>query len=1408
MPANTMMSTRRPNLPNFNAPLVLEPPRHCGLPSIALVPGRHLIGTAANCGIRLNAEGVVDWHALILVGENRTVVKSMDPRTWVNDGPVSEMALRHGDRLSVGPVTFRVRSATREETAAFADNPPAEADVPPLPEFTNPTATEPPALRPVSKPPPPPVATRTVAGAEPVGGRQVRTDSSAVVFREPVRPAKPVETVEGFIASPAAAATSAEVVSPVAPASPPNGGDETASPQKQSLLPQVASSAAPVRPDNVPSTLVANVPPTLVAEPPEPSPSAKRDRELLDARLDEIQQRLSDLRVDTQSFVRPVDTGDANAEADAGHPMRQLQLRLEVQQRRAEQVAVETQRLQARADKVAEREALVERRHQQLASEAERIADAAESARRHLAEEHAKHAAVWQDWEAACQRMGGELATQLDTIERQRAAMQVEADRLADARTELQCARAEYERDRLAGAADRVRLTNELAELASVKSRFEEERRQYQLEAGQLTVQLEADRVELQSLKVRCRQVDESLAQLRQQRDTESSVFAQTRENDLRVQSELQMELDEDRRQLAAARQELDELRRTLSTSDESSNAENARAESSIAESSLQLEAARVELQGLKVRCQQAEESLAQLRQQQEVERSSLARTRENDLRMQSELQMELDEDRRQLAAARQELDELRRTLAASDESTIQLETTRVELRSLTARCQQAEEELTQLRLQREVESATLAQTHESSSQLRPGRPSTLEEDHCHSQTGPCELVESQRTFTRPVDQNAETLSGNVVSARPSYFGEIPSRTPFPTAFAVAPPTPPPFPIPPASPVASPIPPPIPFPLASPLPPPIPFPVASSADSLTEPPIPYPIVSPAESPIPPPIPPGSDPSDEFGVIVNWDSFGTADPDFGQSRTDRRVTADGPSEFSSFPVPLDGPSDWPVPQGMRPFVSGDDPWGSVTAVPGFSPSLHEVAQSGDDTWAAAAPMAPMESSFPDHGSADPYGGSATMTPGACAISHEIESNFFGTMSAGIAEPFATPDDLLASIGQPMDASETLAEVNREFGVPDVGNLAEPDVAASLPSWWVDGTPATATAARDSEGTDPNWGGDVLHAESTGSGSPPSETKGLGGDLRTQLALLFDLPGNAAGDSENVASVDFDAASNETSPDVADAEPSDAANETSPDRTGMTAADTSPDDGTPATGSGEPPFGLTTAAPPSVPVTADDEEHVEDSVEAFMARLLARSRTGPSEPSPPAPSASHGYIRLPNRTEDPSAGACDSPVAQRDRSHLTAEPIHKQDREAVREHLQSFRQVAHLSARSALARHSLQQLRNATIAKGVLVGASAVAVTAFFTEPLWGTQLQLWKGIGCSIALALSVMEFARSWTQLHRPIKVPPELARAAEAAIVTETHAGPESANGNMESEDRVGSFDESEPAADSQTAE
>lgn len=87
--------------------LVLEPVV-AALRPIVLAPGRYHVGSGEDCHIRVNVPGVAPRHCLIVVGPHRSVVKSLAPLTWLNDGVFREAALNPGDRLMVGPIEWRV----------------------------------------------------------------------------------------------------------------------------------------------------------------------------------------------------------------------------------------------------------------------------------------------------------------------------------------------------------------------------------------------------------------------------------------------------------------------------------------------------------------------------------------------------------------------------------------------------------------------------------------------------------------------------------------------------------------------------------------------------------------------------------------------------------------------------------------------------------------------------------------------------------------------------------------------------------------------------------------------------------------------------------------------------------------------------------------------------------------------------------------------------------------------------------------------------------------------------------------------------------------------------------------------------------------------------------------------------
>jgi hypothetical protein len=159
-----------------------------------------------------------------------------------------------------------------------------------------------------------------------------------------------------------------------------------------------------------------------------------------------------------------------------------------------------------------------------------------------------------------------------------------------------------------------------------------------------------------------------------------------------------------------------------------------------------------------------------------------------------------------------------------------------------------------------------------------------------------------------------------------------------------------------------------------------------------------------------------------------------------------------------------------------------------------------------------------------------------------------------------------------------------------------------------------------------------------------------------------------------------------------------------------------------------------------------------------METYLARLLSRTRgTDVSEQEVKSlTTKSMGTTSAPKSSNSSHSDEFEPSVAfdPADRSHLTAEPKHKQDRQAAREDLQQFRQVAHQSARSALARHTSKALLSAVIAKSMLLGISVTALCAYVGAPLMGLASPAWKGVACTFTTGLCIMEVHRSWLQLH------------------------------------------------------
>lgn len=107
--------------------MILEPARFAPWPRFLVTPGRHLLGTAATCPLRVNVAGVSAEHAVLVVSGSEWRIEAFDPKTWINEGPVQRSQLAVGDQLTVGPCTWRVRAASTDDLLANV-----APDVPPV----------------------------------------------------------------------------------------------------------------------------------------------------------------------------------------------------------------------------------------------------------------------------------------------------------------------------------------------------------------------------------------------------------------------------------------------------------------------------------------------------------------------------------------------------------------------------------------------------------------------------------------------------------------------------------------------------------------------------------------------------------------------------------------------------------------------------------------------------------------------------------------------------------------------------------------------------------------------------------------------------------------------------------------------------------------------------------------------------------------------------------------------------------------------------------------------------------------------------------------------------------------------------------------------------------------------------
>ncbi len=186
--------------------------------------------------------------------------------------------------------------------------------------------------------------------------------------------------------------------------------------------------------------------------------------------------------------------------------------------------------------------------------------------------------------------------------------------------------------------------------------------------------------------------------------------------------------------------------------------------------------------------------------------------------------------------------------------------------------------------------------------------------------------------------------------------------------------------------------------------------------------------------------------------------------------------------------------------------------------------------------------------------------------------------------------------------------------------------------------------------------------------------------------------------------------------------------------------------------------EPPPAATKSVASPLPAATTEE----DSIAAYMERLLVRNKMGAgstdtaseSKPAPTSVVEPTRTIELPVRAQEaPGDFAEDARLSSTHAVVPTLENKTRVDKDEVRAALQSFREVANLSARTALAEHSSKTLRGELVVQGILTGLASVAALGYWCGPLFGASVQPLHGTGCLIAAGVMGWQISRSLNQL-------------------------------------------------------
>ena len=200
--------------------------------------------------------------------------------------------------------------------------------------------------------------------------------------------------------------------------------------------------------------------------------------------------------------------------------------------------------------------------------------------------------------------------------------------------------------------------------------------------------------------------------------------------------------------------------------------------------------------------------------------------------------------------------------------------------------------------------------------------------------------------------------------------------------------------------------------------------------------------------------------------------------------------------------------------------------------------------------------------------------------------------------------------------------------------------------------------------------------------------------------------------------------------------------------------------------------EPVVDETPEEPVEVAEPAAPQE--EESVAAYMERLLARSRS--TEPSSPTPSKTEAKKPAPKPTpsdvpEMPSLEQTTQPIVTA-RDRRVRKPV---DKEKLRQEVSSLRALALASSRAAVAKSRRKAMKDQLFSKAVVAGVAGFVSCVLLASPVWSNEsFVLYGAIGILLTAGFAY-NFATTYRTYRQKIREATAEEKAANDEIVRAT---------------------------------